>query len=65
MRIIGCFRRFRRIRQWCFPARDPLQAELYENAPEITDGWLTLNEAPGLGLTLSEDAIKKYGERII
>mgnify|MGYP001170566540 FL=1 len=46
------------------PERDPLQAELYENPPHIAEGWLTLNEAPGLGLTLSESAIKKFGTRI-
>lgn len=46
------------------PERDPLQAELYENPPHIAEGWLTLNEAPGLGLTLSESAIKKFGTRV-
>ena len=45
------------------PARDPLQAELFENPPEIADGWVTLNDAPGLGLTLSEAALAKFGER--
>ncbi len=47
------------------PERDPLQAELFENPPEIADGWLTLNEAPGLGLTLSQAALKKFGEQIL
>ena len=42
----------------------PLQAELFENPPKIADGWVTLNDAPGLGLTLSEDAVAKYGERV-
>ena len=42
------------------PERDPLQAELYENPPKIADGWLTLNEDPGIGLTLSADALKKF-----
>ena len=46
------------------PERDPLQAELYENPPQIAEGWLTLNEAPGLGLTLSGSAIKKFGTRV-
>ena len=46
------------------PERDPLQAELFEDAPEIADGWLTLNEQPGLGLTLSEAAVAKFGARI-
>ena len=47
------------------PERDPLQAELFENPPRIADGMLTLNPDPGLGLRLSEDALKKYGERIL
>lgn len=47
------------------PERDPLQAELFENPPTISAGWLTLNEAPGLGLTLSEAAVRKFGERIL
>jgi D-galactarolactone cycloisomerase len=46
------------------PERDPLQAELFENPPRIANGWVTLNDAPGLGLTLSGAALKKYGERI-
>ena len=46
------------------PERDPLQAELFENPPEIADGWLTLNEDPGIGLTLSKAAVKKFGTRI-
>jgi len=47
------------------PERDPLQAELYENPPEISDGWLTLNDTPGIGLTLSEEAVKKFGTPIV
>ena len=47
------------------PERDPLQAELFENPPTLSEGWLTLNDEPGLGLTLSEDAISKYGERVL
>ena len=43
------------------PERDPLQAELYKNPPKIEDGWLTLNDAPGIGLTLSDAAIGKFG----
>jgi len=46
------------------PERDPLQAELFSNPPEIKNGWLTLNKDPGLGLTLSESAMKKYGTLI-
>jgi len=47
------------------PERDPLQAELFEDPPKIAKGKLTLKEAPGLGLTLSEAALKKFGQRIL
>ena len=47
------------------PERDPLQAELYENPPKIDGGYLTLNDTPGLGLKLSEAALKKFGTRIL
>jgi L-alanine-DL-glutamate epimerase-like enolase superfamily enzyme len=47
------------------PERDPLQAELFEDPPRIANGMLTLKEAPGLGLKLSEAALKKFGERIL
>ena len=47
------------------PERDPLQAELFEDAPSIVDGRMKLKEQPGLGLTLSEAAIRKYGQRVI
>jgi L-alanine-DL-glutamate epimerase-like enolase superfamily enzyme len=47
------------------PERDPLQAELFENPPKIANGMLTLKEQPGLGLTLSAAALKKFGERIL
>jgi D-galactarolactone cycloisomerase len=47
------------------PERDPLQAELFEDPPRIAGGRLTLKEQPGLGLTLSEAALAKFGERIV
>jgi D-galactarolactone cycloisomerase len=47
------------------PERDPLQAELFADPPRIANGMLTLKEAPGLGLTLSDAALKKFGERIL
>lgn len=47
------------------PERDPLQAELFEDPPKIANGWLTLKESPGLGLDLSERALRKFGERIL
>ena len=47
------------------PERDPLQAELFEDPPRIAKGMLTLKEQAGLGLTLSEAAVAKFGERIL
>lgn len=47
------------------PERDPLQAELFEDSPRIANGRLTLKEQPGLGLTLSEAALRKFGEKIL
>jgi len=47
------------------PERDPLQAELFEDPPTIAGGRLKLKEQAGLGLTLSEAALKKFGERIL
>jgi len=47
------------------PERDPLQAELFEDPPKIANGWLTLKQTPGLGLSLSEAALVKFGERIL
>ena len=47
------------------PERDPLQAELFQDPPRIANGMLTLKEQPGLGLALSEAALKKFGEKIL
>jgi D-galactarolactone cycloisomerase len=47
------------------PERDPLQAELFENPPKLSNGILTLNDAPGLGLTLNEDTVAKYGTKVL
>lgn len=47
------------------PERDPLQAELFQDPPRIANGMLALKEQPGLGLTLSEAALKKFGEKIL
>ena len=46
------------------PARDPLQAELFENPLFHRGGSLLLNEEPGLGLRLSVDALSKFGKVI-
>lgn len=47
------------------PERDPLQAELFTDPPKIENGFLKLKEQPGLGLTLSDAALKKFGEKIV
>ena len=47
------------------PERDPLQAELFTNPPKIENGWLYLNDEPGLGLDLSTDALLKFGNKIV
>lgn len=47
------------------PERDPLQAELFVDPPSIEAGILHLKESPGLGLELSETALKKFGERVV
>ena len=46
------------------PARDPLWFELFRERPEISDGFMNLPTAPGLGLELREDTLEKYGVRI-
>ena len=56
----GCF-----VEAFTDPERDPLQAELFENPPKITEGWMNLNDAPGLGLTLNESTVERYGVRVV
>jgi D-galactarolactone cycloisomerase len=47
------------------PERDPLQAQLFLDPPRIRDGMLTLNQTPGLGLTLSPEALDRFGRRVL
>ena len=47
------------------PERDPLQAQLFETPPIIKQGMLTLNETPGIGLSVSKSALTHFGERIL
>ena len=44
--------------------RDPLQAQLFENPHKMSNGWIHLNEKPGLGLEISEAALKKFGKLV-
>ncbi len=46
------------------PNRDPLWFELFQERPEIVDGYMTLPDTPGLGLELRDDTIEKYGVKI-
>ena len=46
------------------PERDPLQAELFTNPPNLSEGWLKMNAEPGLGLILSDQAVAKFGTKI-
>ena len=36
----------------------------YENPHKMSDGWIHLNEKPGLGLEISEAALKKFGKLV-
>ncbi|MFC4275210.1 mandelate racemase/muconate lactonizing enzyme family protein [Achromobacter aloeverae] len=42
------------------PKRDPLWAELYLDRPQPVDGFLTVPDRPGLGLTLDTDVVERY-----
>ncbi len=44
--------------------RDPLQAQLFENPHKMSEGWIYLNEKPGLGLEISDAALKKLGKLV-
>ena len=44
--------------------RDPLQSELFENVHKMSNGWIYLNENPGLGFEVSETALKKFGKLV-
>ena len=44
--------------------RDPLQAQLFENPHKMSEGWIHLNKKPGLGLEISEAALKKFGKLV-
>jgi len=46
------------------PTRDPLWFELFRERPAIVDGFMTVPEAPGLGLELRRETLDKYGVKI-
>jgi len=47
------------------PTRDPLWFELFRERPSIVDGFMTVPEAPGLGLELRQDTLEKYGVKLL
>jgi L-alanine-DL-glutamate epimerase-like enolase superfamily enzyme len=42
------------------PNRDPIWAELYVDRPEPKNGYLTVSDAPGLGLTFDRAVVDRY-----
>jgi D-arabinonate dehydratase len=46
------------------PTRDPLWFELFRERPKIVDGFMTVPDAPGLGLELRDDTLEKYGVKL-
>ncbi|MGE3540070.1 MAG: mandelate racemase/muconate lactonizing enzyme family protein [Candidatus Tectimicrobiota bacterium] len=46
------------------PNRDPLWFELFQERPEIVDGYMALPDTPGLGLELRADTLEKYGVKL-
>ena len=46
----------------CYPdvRRDPFWDELYENRPAIVDGYITLPDRPGHGLTFNRHAVERF-----
>jgi D-arabinonate dehydratase len=42
------------------PQRDPLWYELQDERPVIRDGYMLLDDRPGLGLKLNEEVINRY-----
>lgn len=41
---------------------EPPKSDLLVEPLELVDGYLTVPEGPGLGITLNEDALSTYGE---
>lgn len=46
------------------PARDPLWFELFSERPAIVNGYMSLPDAPGLGIELRDDTLEKYGVKL-
>lgn len=46
------------------PNRDPPWFELFDQRPQIVDGYMRVPQAPGFGLELREATLEKYGVKI-
>jgi len=46
----------------CFadPERDPVWQTMWANRPTIKDGMMDVAQAPGFGLVLDEDLVRRY-----
>jgi D-arabinonate dehydratase len=42
------------------PQRNPLYQKLWEDPPKLSGGYIELPDKPGLGIELSEEAVKKH-----
>ena len=47
------------------PKRDPLWFELFQQRPEIVDGFMGVPDTPGLGLQLRPETLEAYGVKIV
>jgi L-alanine-DL-glutamate epimerase-like enolase superfamily enzyme len=43
------------------PEPSPMQHELVSDPIEMKDGWIEVRDAPGLGVTVDEAAVRRYG----
>jgi L-alanine-DL-glutamate epimerase-like enolase superfamily enzyme len=43
------------------PNPNPMQHELVSDPFEQHDGWIEVRDAPGLGITVDEDVVRRYG----
>ena len=42
------------------PEPSPMQHELVTDPIEMEDGWIAVRDAPGLGVTVDEAAVRRY-----
>jgi D-galactarolactone cycloisomerase len=46
----------------CFadPDRDPVWQTMWANRPQVKNGWIELSRAPGFGIELDQDMVRRY-----